>query len=213
MLEYQRYIRNSQIARAQKLLETKDPEMIKKGPNDVTRFIKRTSVGENGEKAQDSYVVDTSIIEEEEKYDGYYAIATNLDPRKHNDAARILDISANRYKIEDCFRVLKTNFEARPAYVSNHNHIIGHFITCYTALLVYRLLEAKLEQTGHHFTIDQILDTLKAMNVMNFQDTFYAATYDCGEVCTALNAAFGLGLDRKYYEPKALNKKLKKILK
>ena len=213
MLEYQRYIRNAQIARAQKLLETKDPEMIKKGPNDVTRFIKRTSVGENGEKAQDSYVVDTSIIEEEEKYDGYYAIATNLDPRKHNDAARILDISANRYKIEDCFRVLKTNFEARPAFVSNHNHIIGHFITCYTALLVYRLLEAKLEQTGHHFTIDQILDTLKAMNVMNFQDTFYAATYDCGEVCTALNAAFGLGLDRKYYEPKALNKKLKKILK
>ena len=213
MLEYQRYIRNAQIARAQKLLETKDPEMIKKGPNDVTRFIKRTSVGENGEKAQDSYVVDTSIIEEEEKYDGYYAIATNLDPRKHNDAARILDISANRYKIEDCFRVLKTNFEARPAYVSNHNHIIGHFITCYTALLVYRLLEAKLEQTGHHFTIDQILDTLKAMNVMNFQDTFYAATYDCGEVCTALNAAFGLGLDRKYYEPKALNKKLKKLLK
>ena len=89
--------------------------------------------------------------------------------------------------------MLKTNFEARPAFVSNHNHIIGHFITCYTALLVYRLLEAKLEQTGHHFTIDQILDTLKAMNVMNFQDTFYAATYDCGEVCTALNAAFGLG--------------------
>ena len=213
MLEYQRYIRNAQIARAQKLLETKDPEMIKKGPNDVTRFIKRTSVGSNGEKAQDSYVVDTSVIEEEEKYDGYYAIATNLDPRKHNDASQILDISANRYKIEDCFRVLKTNFEARPAYVSNHNHIIGHFITCYTALLVYRLLEAKLDQTGHHFTTDQILDTLKAMNVMNFQDTFYAATYDCGEVCTALNAAFGLGLDRKYYEPKALNKKLKKLLK
>lgn len=213
MLEYQRYIRNAQIARAQKLLETKDPEMIKKGPNDVTRFIKRTSVGANGETAQDSYVVDTSIIEEEEKYDGYYAIATNLDPRKHNDASRILDISANRYKIEDCFRVLKTNFEARPAYVSNHNHIIGHFITCYTALLVYRLLEAKLDQTGHHFTTDQILDTLKAMNVMNFQDTFYAATYDCGKVCTALNAAFGLGLDRKYYEPKALNKKLKKLLK
>jgi transposase len=213
MLEYQRYIRNAQIARAQKLLETKDPEMIKKGPNDVTRFIKRTSVGADGKKATDSYIVDTTVIEEEEKYDGYYAIATNLDPRKHNDASRILDISANRYKIEDCFRVLKTNFEARPAYVSEHNHIIGHFITCYTALLVYRLLEAKLEQTRHHFTTDQILDTLKAMNVMNFQDTFYAATYDCGEVCTALNAAFGLGLDRKYYEPKALNRTLKKILK
>ena len=213
MMEYQRYIRNKQIARARKLLETKDPEMIKKGPHDVTRFIKRTSVGKDGENAKDSYIVDPNIIDEEEKYDGYYAIATNLDPRKHNDAARILDISSNRYKIEDCFRVLKTNFESRPAFVSNPKHITGHFISCYTALLVYRLLEAKLEQTGKHFTTDQILDTLKVMNVMNFQDSFYAATYDCGEVCTALNAAFDLGLDRKYYEPKALNKTLKKILK
>ena len=136
-----------------------------------------------------------------------------LYPGKHNDAARILDISANRYKIEDCFRVLKTDFEARPAYVSNHNHIIGHFITCYTALLVYRLLEAKLEQTGHHFTIDQILDTLKAMNVMNFQDTFYASAYSESQVSTAFNDVFDLGLNRKFYQPKELNKKLKEILK
>lgn len=212
MMEYQRYIRNGQIERARELLKTKDPEMIKKGPNDVTRFIKRTSTGKNGEKATDTYIVDTSIIEDEEQYDGYYAIATNLDCNKHEDAVKILDISANRYKIEDCFRVLKTNFNSRPAYVSQRNHIIGHFITCYTALLVYRLLEAKLDQTGTHFTTDQILDTLKVMNVINFQDTFYASAFTESNVSLALNAAFNLGLSKKYHRPKDLNKKLKKTL-
>ena len=213
MMEYQRHIRNGQIERAKELLKTKDPEMIKKGPNDVTRFIKRKSTGKNGENATDTYYVDQSIIEDEEKYDGYYAIATNLSCKKHEDAAKILDISAGRNKIEDCFRVLKTNFSARPAYVSERNHIIGHFITCYTALLVYRLLETKLDQSGTHFTTEQILDTLKVMNVMNFQDTFYASAYTESEVGIALNAAFDLGLNKKYYKPKELNKKLKNILK
>ena len=213
MLEYQRHIRNGQIERAKELLRTKDPETIKKGPNDVTRFIKRKSTGKNGEAATDNYYVDQSVIEEEEKYDGFYAIATNLDCRKHEDASRIIDISAGRNKIEDCFRVLKTNFSARPAYVSEHNHIIGHFITCYTALLVYRLLETKLNQAGTHFTTNQILETLKVMNVMNFQDAFYAAAYTESDVGIALNAAFDLGLNKKYYEPKELNRKLKNILK
>ena len=213
MMEYQRHIRNGQIERAKELLKTQDPEMIKKGPNDVTRFIKRNSTGKNGEEATDTYYVDPSIIEDEEKYDGYYAIATNLSCRAHEDVVKILEISAGRNKIEDCFRVLKTNFSARPAYVSERNHIIGHFITCYTALLVYRLLESKLDQTGTHFTTDQVLETLKVMNVMNFQDTFYASAYTESDVGIALNAAFDLGLNKKYYQPKDLNKKLKNILK
>ena len=105
---------------------------------------------------------------------------------------------------------MKTNFSARTAYVSERNHIIGHFITCYTALLIYRLLEKKLDQEQTHFTTKQILDTLK---VMNFQDTFYASAYTESEVGIALNAAFDLGLNKKYYKPKELNKKLKNILK
>ena len=213
MMEYQRYIRKGRVERAHELLKTKDPETIKKGPHDVTRFIKRISTEKNGEKAADNYIIDTSIIKDEEQYDGYYAIATNLECTKHEDAVKILEISANRNKIEDCFRILKTNFSSRPAYVSQRNHIIGHFITCYTALLVYRLLEMKLEQTGSHFTTNQIIDTLKAMNVMNFQDTFYASAFTESDVSIALNAAFNLELNKKYHRPKDLNKKLKKILK
>lgn len=209
MMEYQRHIRNAQIERAKNIINNKSVEDVKKGPNDVTRFIKRTSVGKNGEKASDYYELDQSIIEREEKYDGYYAVATNLE----DDVKSILAINSKRYKIEDCFRVLKTNFRSRPIYHRNPKRIIAHFMICYTALLIYRLLENKLDQYGTHFTTENILGTLKNMNVSNVQDMYYMATYTGSEVCTALNGIYALGLDKKYYNPKALNKKIMKISK
>ncbi|HBG37795.1 MAG TPA: transposase, partial [Clostridiaceae bacterium] len=209
MMEYQRHIRNAQIERARNILKYKNVEDVKNGPHDVTRFIKRKSVAKNGEKTIDYYEIDQSVIDKEEKYDGYYAVATNLE----DDAKAILDISSKRYKIEDCFRVLKTNFSARPVYHRNKNRIIAHFMICYTALLIYRLLEIKLEQYGTHFTTENILETLKNMNVMNTQDLFYTSTYKGSQVCTALNGLYGLGLDKKYYLPKELNKIIKKISK
>ena len=207
MMEYQRFIRNRQIERARKLLKGLDPETYKKGPHDVTRFIKRRSSTKSGESVTDLYEIDQSIIEEEEKYDGYYAVATNLD----DPAKEIIRINSQRYKIEDCFRVLKTNFSARPVFHQKRERIIAHFMICYTALLIYRILEKKLDQQGTHFTIENIVETLRNMEVANIEDMCYMSTYTCSQVCTALNAAFELGLDRKYYKPKELNKKLKKI--
>jgi transposase len=206
MMEYQRHIRNGQIERAQRILDNGNVEDIKKGPHDVTRFIKRTSVGKNGEKASDHFTIDQSVIDKEEMYDGYYAVATNLE----DDAKSILEINNNRYKIEDCFRILKTNFCARPVFHRSRKRIIAHFLICYTALFIFRLLENKLDQYGTHFSTENILETLRNMNVMNLQDTFYSATYTSSKVCTALNGVFGLGLDKKHYLPKELNKKILK---
>ena len=208
MMEYQRYIRNKQIARAKKILTSNDPESIKKGPHDVMRFIKRTSRSTSGDNVTDSYSIDQSVIEEEENYDGYYAVATNLD----DDAKTIIDISSKRYKIEDCFRVMKTNLSARPVHHRNRERIIAHFMICYTALLIYRLLEAKLDDYGTHFTTNNIIETLKNMEVVNVQDMYYQSTYNGSQVCTALNAVFALALNKKFYQPKELNKKIKKIL-
>jgi transposase len=202
MMEYQRTVRNKQIERAGKLLKNMDPDSYRKGPHDVTRFIKRTSTGKAGEKANDAYAIDQSIIDEEERYDGYYAITTNLD----DDAKPIIEISAQRYKIEDCFRVMKTNFSARPVYHQNPGRIKAHFMVCFTALLIYRLLEAKLDAHGTHFSTENIIETLKNMEVVNVQDMYYLSTYTGSQVCTALNAVFGMGLDKKYYLPKELNK-------
>ncbi len=209
MMEYQRHIRNRQIERAKKMLATLDPDTYKKGPHDVTRFIKRTSSTKSGEKVTDQYELNQSIIEEEEKYDGYYAVATNLD----DPAKDIMEISSNRYKIEDCFRVMKTNLSAHPIYHQKPRRIVAHFMICYTALLIYRLLEVKLDRYGTHFTIENIIETLNNMEVTNIEDMCYMSTYNNSQVCTALNAVFGLGLDKKYYQPKELNKKIKKISK
>jgi hypothetical protein len=208
MMEYQRHIRNGQIERAKGILKSKNVEDVKKGPYDVTRFIIRTSKGKNGEKASDHYEIHQTRIETEEMYDGYYAVATNLN----DDAKSILEINNQRHKIEDCFRILKTNFGARPAFHSKRPRIIAHFMVCYTALLVFRLLQAKLDRYGEHFTTDNILETLRNMSVVNVEEQFYKAVYRGSRVCTALNGLFGLDLDRKYYQPKTLNKKLKKIL-
>ena len=130
MMEYQRTIRERQLERAKKLLRLKDPEKIKKGPNDIRRFLKNTS------SDTANYVLDMDKIHEEEKYDGFYAVATNLD----DSAKDILAVAQNRYKIEDCFRIMKTNFDARPVFLRKPERIRAHFLICYTALLIYRLM-------------------------------------------------------------------------
>ena len=219
IMEYQRYIRNRQIERAKKLLENIDPETYKKGPHDITRFIKRNSKGNNGEKARDEFYLDKELIAEEEKYDGFYAIATNLEiaekaSHQLDDIRLILEINAQRYKIEDCFRLLKTDFSARPVYHRNKPRIVSHFMICYTALLIFRILQRKFELSDFHFTPDDIKETLLNMQVTEFEGFCYKSTYTGSRILTALNTIYPLSqLDKKYYLPKELNKKFKKISK
>ena len=209
VMEYQRAVRSRQIERAKKLLESKDPEEIKKGPNDVRRFLKRTAKTKSGERAAVEYTLDEDKIAEEEKYDGYYAVATNLqDPAKD-----ILAISNKRYQIEECFRIMKTNFDGRPVNHRLRERIRAHFLICYTALLVYRLLEARLDEQGTHVTADNLITTLKNMNVVNVQDIEYMALYNGSEALDALTRLTMLPLDRLHYRPKELNSMIKKFLK
>ena len=192
MMEYQRFIRNRQIERAKKLLTKLDPETYKKGANDITRFIKRTTSTSSGEKAVDTYELNQEAINEEEKYDGFYAVATNLE----DSAKYILEISSNRYKIEDCFRIMKTNFSARPVFHQNRERIVAHFMVCYTALLIYRILEKKLDMYGTHFTVENVIETLNNMQVANLEDVCYMSTYNNSQVLTSLNDIFNLELDK-----------------
>ena len=209
MMEYQRAVRNRQIERARKLLVTNDPEEIKKGPNDVKRFMKRIAQTKSGEKASVSFVIDEEKIAEEEKYDGFYAVATNLD----DDAKQVLAISKKRYQIEDCFRIMKTNFSGRPVNHRTPDRIKAHFLICYTALLVYRLLEVKLNDQGTHITTDDLISTLKNMSVVNVHDVHYMALYEGSKALDALTQFTGMVLDRLHYRPKELNQMLKKLLK
>lgn len=199
MAEYQKNIRNKQIERAKALL-ARGVDDIRKGPNDIARFIKCTN--------RTLYTLDQDRIDLEEKYDGFYAIATNL---LEDDPKDIIEINSQRYKIEDCFRVLKTNFDARPVHHRLDKRIVAHFMICYTALLIYRLLEKQLKDKKYDFTINEILTTLKNMNVSNRDGLFYEAEFTSSKVCTALNDLFNFGLDKKYYQNSELTKLVKKI--
>lgn len=203
MMEYQRTIRERQLERAKKLLRLKDPEKIKKGPNDIRRFLKNTS------SDTANYVLDIDKIHEEEKYDGFYAVATNLD----DSAKDILAVAQNRYKIEDCFRIMKTNFDARPVFLRKPERIRAHFLICYTALLIYRLMECKLDDNLTHVTTSNLIKTLRNMNVVNMDDMYYKSIYSGSQALDALERCFELQLNRKYYRPSDLNKIVKKYSK
>ena len=201
-MEYQRLIRNRQIQRAKAILDKMTPQDYKKGPHDVTRFIKKVG----GDKT--TYEIDNDKIREEEKYDGFYAIATNLD----DEVKDIIAINEQRYMVENCFRILKTDFRSRPYFHRNRSRIIAHFMICYTALLIYRLLETKLNSFSKeiHLTTRNIVETIKNMNVANISDMAYVSQYIGSKALTVLEGVFMLGLDHKNFLPKDLNKKCRK---
>ena len=198
--EYQKHIRNKQIERAKYLIK-KGVDDVRKGPNDIARFITKK------DKTKNEYILDEEKIAYEEKFDGFYAIATNLITDKAQD---IIRISSERNKIEECFRVLKTNFDARPVYHRLDNRIVAHFMICYSTLLIYRLLEKKLKEKEYKFTIDEIIYSLRNIAVC-FNGTKYIPLYNYGEILDALNDITGIDLNADFFMPSYLNKNFKKI--
>ena len=206
-MEYQRTIRNRQIERAKKMIKACDPEEIKKGPNDIRRFMKRIAKGKDGKEVSVRYEIDEEKIREEEKYDGYYAVATNLE-----DPARdILAVFGKRYQIEECFRIMKTSFDARPVFHHNPERIKAHFLICYTALLIYRLIEVQLDNQNKHHTVEEVRTTLKNMNITEEFNVYYKALYTGSSTLSDLVSVLGLPLDHQYYQASDLKKMAKKL--
>lgn len=190
---YQSKIRNAQIDRAKKMIQSSDKTRKGKGSNDPARFIQRTSVTEDGEIAQKNiYQLDEAKILEESMYDGFYAVVTNLE----GDIREIININKQRWGIEENFRIMKSEFEARPVFVRREDRIKAHFLTCFISLLVYRLLEKKL---GEEFTCSQILETLRNMNVtLLSKDSGYIPSYKRTKITDKLHSSFGFRTDYEF---------------
>ena len=139
---YQKAVRAEQIARAEKLISGGSVKRQSKNPNDPARFVNKIAATKDGEKAEIHYYLDMDKIAEEEKYDGLYAVCTDL---LDDDVADILKVSEGRWQIEDCFRTMKTEFDARPVYLSREERIRAHFLICFLALLHFRLLQRELK--------------------------------------------------------------------
>jgi transposase len=201
--EYQRYIRSRQIERASKLIESRPSSIKKHHQNDFKRFIRKTNVTSDGEVAENEiYSVNQDVISKEEAYDGFYAVCSNLE----DDASAITKINHNRWKIEECFRLLKSDFRARPVYLGRDDRIKAHFTTCFLALTIYRYLEKRLKED---FTSSDIINQLRDMKFYSVPDEGYVPTYTRTDFTDALHEAFGFRTD---YEI-VTTKQMKKIFK
>ena len=165
----------------------------RKNPNDPARFINQIAVTDQGEVADKKvYALDKDKIAEEARYDGLYALCTDL---LDDDPKSIISVSEGRWQIEACFRNLKTDFEARPVYVRTDQSITAHFLVCFLALLIYKLLEKKLDKK---YTCDEILGTLKSMNFADIQEQGYMPLYERTKITDDLHEKCGFRTDFKF---------------
>jgi transposase len=201
--DYQRKIRQGQIDRAVKVVDQGATSLKRHRQHDYKRFITKTNVTADGEVAEkEIYRIDDTVIEREELYDGFYAVCTNLE----DDAPTIAKINQQRWKIEECFRLLKTDFEARPVYLSRKERIEAHFTTCFLALTLFRYLEKELDG---QFTSTEIITQLREMNFLRAPGEGYIPTYTRTDFTDALHHSFGFRTD---YEIVTENQ-MKKIFK
>ena len=200
--EYQRHIRNNQIERAKKIIENNPKKIGKAKQNDPKRFIETINTTSSGEIAEEThYSINQSIIDEEAKYDGLYAVCTNLE----DDVQDIIKINHKRWEIEESFRIMKSEFNARPVFHSNEDAIKAHFLICFLALTIYRYLEKKLDEK---YTVGEIIDSLKEMD-LSVKDGDYIPNYTRTNLTDDLHEKFSFRTDFEILT----EKNLKKIIK
>lgn len=189
---YQKSIRDQQVERAQKMLDSGSAKKNRKNPNDPARFIGNMAVTEEGEAASVQQYLDENKISEEAQYDGLYAVCTDL---LDDEVGDILKVSEGRWQIEECFRIMKTDFSARPVYLQDENRIKAHFLICFLALMIFRFLERKLNSK---YTCENLLDTLKAMNFAEIQEQGFIPLYKREAVTDDLHEACGFRTDYQF---------------
>ena len=189
---YQRSIRDKQVERAQKMLDSGKAKRNRKNPNDPARFIGKMAVTKDGEAADIKQYLDEDKIAQEAQYDGLYAVCTDL---LDDEVGDILKVSEGRWQIEECFRIMKTDFSARPVYLREENRIRAHFLICFLALTIYRYLEKKLDLK---YTCEELLETLKGMNFAKIQEQGFIPLYKRETITDDLHEACGFRTDYQF---------------
>lgn len=198
--DYNRNIRNNQIERARKSIETNNVTRKGKNQNDYRRFIDSLNSTDNGEIAENTnYFINEELIKEEAKYDGYYALTTNLI----GDINDIFKIVKGRWEIEESFRIMKSDFLARPVNLSREDRIKAHFMTCFISLFIYRLLEKKL---GFKYTTSEILNTLRNMTMLEQKGLGFEPEYERTGLTDDLHDLFNFNTDLEIVNYKKMKK-------
>ena len=199
---YQQQVRSRQVERAAKIVE-EGSKAKTRNPNSPTRFIEEIQLTMDGEVAEKtSRSLDEKRIAEESMYDGFTAVCTTLE----DDITDILKVNHRRWEIEESFRIMKSEFKTRPVYLQKDGRIRAHFLTCFLSLLVYRLLEHKLDEK---YTVSELIKTLRGMNFFRMDGIGYLPEYTRSEITDALHEEFGFRTDTEIIS----EKNMKKIIK
>ena len=202
---YQKAVRAEQIARAEKMVANGTLKKQRKNPNDPARFVNKIAATEEGEKAKIHYYLDLDKIAEEEMYDGLYAVCTDL---LDDDVADILKVSEGRWQIEDCFRTMKTDFEARPVYLTREDRIKAHFLTCFLSLLHFRLLKRSLKDA---YTTEQLLQTLRNIKFADVEEQGFMPVYERQKITDDLHETCGFRTDYQFITKRKMKGIQKKV--
>jgi len=199
---YQQQIRSRQVERAVKIIE-KGSKAKTRNPNSPSRFVEEIQLTMDGEVAEKtSRNLDEKKIAEESMYDGFTAVCTTLE----DDIANILKVNHRRWEIEESFRIMKSEFKARPVYLQKDERIRAHFLTCFLSLLVYRLLEHKLDEK---YTVSELIKTLRSMNFFHMDGIGYLPEYTRSEITDALHDELGFRTDTEIVPEKSMKKIIK----
>ena len=197
---YQKNIRNSQIERAQKLINSNPKSIIKPRQNDFKRFIEKTNTTKDGIVAEETYYnLNQEAINNESKYDGYYAVCTNLE----DTAEEIIKVNKNRWEIEESFRIMKSEFKARPVYLSRDDRIKAHFTTCFLALTIFRYLEKKIKSK---YTVTEIIEALRNYNLRELKGFGYIPDYELTDIVEDLQNIFNINTSTEINDYKKMQK-------
>lgn len=200
--DYLSNVRDRQVSRAQSLIDSGRGNTAKrKSPNDAKRYIKEERCTSDGELAQiSSYTLDREMIDQESRFDGFYAICTDLE----DAAPEIIRLNGGRWRVEALFRNMKTDFRARPVYLKRDDRIKAHFLTCFLALLIYKYLERKVNRGGRHFSTDEIVSTLRDMNFLHIEGEGYIPTYTRTDLTNSLHGSAGFRTDTQIVPRKTM---------
>ncbi len=213
-IKYKKFMQKkhkSDISRAEKLIKQNNKRKlnINKSP-EINNIIKASRVTETGEVVDANtviFTIDADAICNEAKYDGFYAVCTSISIEEKS-VRDIIVINKRRWEIEESFRVMKTTLKSRPVFVSTTDHIKAHFLTCYMALLVFRIMEIKLfNASSELYTIDDIIKTLRDMAITTV-GAYYSASFKRSKLTDLIQDVFSIGayLDCEYISPKNIRK-------
>lgn len=201
---YQREIRNNQINRAEKVIKKNPGKLKKANQNDYKRLIAKTNYTQYGELAEEQHLsLDEELIINEERFDGFYGVCTNLE----DEISKIIKINQGRWEIEETFRIMKKEFKARPVHLSRDDRIIAHFTTCFIALLVYRLLEKRIDEK---YTANEIIYGIREMNFYKIEHEGYSPIYTRNDFTDNLHEVYEFRTDYEIITKKTLKEIIKK---